>query len=270
MSEDANNDEASETSDLTNKSVIKAMVLLSELGRHPRGITVTELAQKVKMTRPTAFRLLLSLEQTGFVERLDNRYLLGLEIARLGRLADPHRGTIARIQPMLDALSEELNEMIGYAVVNGEGDFDLIAEAYGTRLLTMAQGWVGREFPIHASATGKLVLAELTDEKVEAMLPETLPSLTRFTITDRKELIKALHEIRRQGYSTLDDELEEGLFAVSVAVRDDEGVLIGVLTATGPDQRMKSGRLPGIVETLRRSAGDIARTLSRPLPVGAP
>ena len=87
---------AEESADLTNKSVIKATVLLSELGRHRQGITVTELAQAVGMTRPTAFRLLLSLEQTGFVDRVDNRYLLGWQVARLGRLADPYTGAVAR------------------------------------------------------------------------------------------------------------------------------------------------------------------------------
>ena len=268
MSEDATTDE-SETTDLTNKSVIKATMILSELGRHLRGITVTQLAQRVGMTRPTAFRLLVSLEQTGFVERVDNKYMLGWEMARLGRLADPHRGIIARVQPVLDALAEELNETIGYAVVNGEGGFELIAEAYGSRLLTLSQGWIGRDFPLHASGTGKIVLAELPDEKVEALLPETLPMLTRFTITSRKDFIEVLHEVKRQGYATMDNELEEGLFAVSLPVRDDDGQLIGVLSATGPDQRMKSGRLPAIVEQLRQSAKEIARSLSSGAPVPA-
>ena len=78
--------------DLTNKSVIKATQLLKKLGHHRHGITVTELAQACEMTRPTAFRLLLSLEQTGFVERVDNHYMLGWQVARLGRLADPYAG----------------------------------------------------------------------------------------------------------------------------------------------------------------------------------
>ena len=80
-----------EAVDLTNKSVIKATVLLGELGRHRAGITVTELAQAVGMTRPTAFRLLLQLEQTGFVDRVDNRYTLGWEMAR-------RAGWLTRIQ----------------------------------------------------------------------------------------------------------------------------------------------------------------------------
>jgi DNA-binding IclR family transcriptional regulator len=67
--------------------------------------------------------------------------------------------------------------------------------------------------------------------------------------------------VRANGYSVIDNELEEGLFALSVPVRDADGLLLGVLTATGPDQRMKSGRLPGTVEHLRATAGEIARTL---------
>lgn len=263
MPEDISTDETAEPTDLTNKSVIKATLLLSELGRHRKGITVTELAHRVGMTRPTAFRLLLSLEQTGFVERVDGKYTLGWEVARLGRLADPHRGIISRVQATLDTLAEQLNETIGYAVVNGDTDFDLVAEASGSRLLSMSGGYVGQRYPLHASATGKLVLAELSEQRIQELFPETLPAMTRYTITHRDDLLRALHEIQRQGYATMDNELEEGLFSVAVPVRDDDGRLIGVLTANGPDQRLKTGRLPHIVERLRQSAEDISRSLAR-------
>lgn len=269
MPDEASTNEAAETPDLTNKSVVKATMLLSELGRHLEGITVTELAQRVGMTRPTAFRLLLSLEQTGFVERSDNKYTLGWEIARLGRLADPHQGIISRVQATLDALAGQLNETVSYAVVNGETDFDVIAEASGSRLLSVTHEYVGQRFPLHASATGKLLLAELPEDRVEALLPETLPALTRFTITDRGRFIEDLREVAIQGYATLDNELEEGLFSVAVPVRDEEGRLIGVLTVNGPDQRMKSGRLPRIVERLRQVAEDISKTLTQGAPVPA-
>ncbi|WP_454812887.1 helix-turn-helix domain-containing protein [Paenarthrobacter nitroguajacolicus] len=114
---------------LTNKSVIKATSLLRELGRHRNGITVTELAQALGMTRPTAFRMLLSLEQTGFVDRTDSRYKLGWRIAMLGRLADPYAGVISKIQPVLDSVAGSLNETVGFAVVRtGEkAAYDVIA-----------------------------------------------------------------------------------------------------------------------------------------------
>lgn len=254
-------DSQAQEPDLTNKSVIKATVLLRELGRHPKGITVTELAQAVGMTRPTAFRLLLSLEQTGFVERIDNRYLLGWEMARLGRLADPHAGLVVRTQPIIDNLAAKLNETIGFALVSGELEFDIVAEASGSHMLNVSQEYIGHKYPLHASASGKILLAELSDEKIEAVLPETLESYTRNTITSREELIEVIHEVRQQGYSTLDDELEEGLFAAGCPVRDVSGQLVGILTVNGPSQRMKTGRLPATVERLRQAADEIAKAM---------
>ena len=250
-----------ETADLSNKSVIKATILLNELGRHAAGITVTDLAQLVGMSRPTAFRLLSSLEQTGFVEREDSKYRLGWKIARLGRLADPHRGVINRVQPKLDALAEQLNEMIGYAVVNGEADFDLICEAHGSRLLTLSQGYVGRDFPMHASAMGKIVLAELSDDKIIEILPRTLPSMASRTITSRAVLIESLRDVRSKGYAIVDDELEESLFALAVPVRDGTGRLVGTIAITGPAQRVKNQDIDAIAAELNTAGVEIARLL---------
>ncbi|MHC6591319.1 IclR family transcriptional regulator [Arthrobacter sp. C152] len=266
----AESDEAvpGEAVDLTNKSVIKATVLLSELGRHRAGITVTELAQAVGMTRPTAFRLLLSLEQTGFVDRVDNRYTLGWEMARLGRLADPYTGAVARVQPILEEYAARLNETVSLAMVRDKLAYDVIAEASGSRYLNVKM-YVGETYPVHASATGKLMLSEMTDEEVVQALPKKLEAFTSSTITKRDELIKQLHGIREQGYSVMDNELEEGLFVVALPVRDVAGALVGIVSVNGPEQRLKSDTLPGTIEKLRLAAQDIAKALLGIEPAGS-
>lgn len=259
--EDEESTAPQEAGDLINKSVVKATVLLSELARHRNGITVTELAQAVKMTRPTAFRLLLTLEQTGFVDRVDNRYTLGWQIARLGRLADPYSGAVSRIQPVMDEYALKLNETLGFAMLRGELEFDLIAEASGSRMLNVSHHYVGGSWPLHASATGKILLAELDQQKVEEALPNKLPAYTAQTITSRKALFHELEQIRQQGYALLDSELEEELFVIGCPVRDAAGALIGTLTVNGPTQRLKSEQLPQIIETALQAADDIAKAL---------
>ncbi|MFF1831972.1 IclR family transcriptional regulator [Paenarthrobacter sp. NPDC058040] len=250
-----------EPADLTNKSVIKATVLLSELGRHRHGITVTELAQAVGMTRPTAFRLLLSLEQTGFVDRVDSRYRLGWEMSRLGRLADPYAGAVARIQPILDDYAAKLKETVSFSMVRGELDFDVIAEASGSRYLNVSL-YVGETYPLHASATGKLLLSELSDDKVSEALPKRLASYTPHTITTREALLKDLREIRARGYAILDNELEEGLFVVAYPVREMDGRLMGIISVNGPVQRLKSTQLPGTIDQLGKAAQEITKALT--------
>ncbi|YCQ23047.1 IclR family transcriptional regulator (plasmid) [Arthrobacter sp. Z4-13] len=248
--------------DLINKSVVKATVLLRELGRHPGGINVTELAQAVKMSRPTAFRLLLSLEQTGFVEREDNRYKLGWQLAHLGRLADPYSGAVARIQPVLDAYAARLNETLSFVVVRGEWDHEVIAEASGSRYLSASHLYIGGTYPLHASSTGKLLLAEQSDDKITAKLPEKLESFTPHTIASRDELLKEIQQVRKDGYAVLSDELEEGLFAAGYPVRDSAGTLMGVLTINGPTQRLKSEQLDSIINELRQGAEEISKVLA--------
>ena len=250
-----------EPADLTNKSVIKATVLLSELGRHRQGITVTEIAQAVGMTRPTAFRLLLSLEQTGFVDRVDNRYRLGWEMSRLGRLADPYAGAVARIQPILDDYAAKLKETVSFAMVRGELAYDVIAEASASRYLNVSL-YVGESYPLHASATGKLMLAEMSDDKVSAALPKKLASFTSHTITSREALLKDLRRVREQGYAIMDNELEEGLFVAAYPVREIDGTLMGIVSVNGPVQRLKSDELPGTIDQLRKAAEEVTKALS--------
>ena len=248
--------------DLANKSVIKATVLLKELGRHRQGITVTDLAQAGDVTRPTAFRLLLGLEQTGFVQRVDNRYVLGWQVARLGRLANPYAGAVARIQPILDEYAGRINETFSFVMVHDEGDHKVIAEALASRYLSVSHQYLGGIYPLHASATGKLILAEQSDDRIAAELPETLDSHTPFTITSRDALLRELGKVRDQGYAILDNELEEGLFAVGCPIRDSAGELIGVVTVNGPTQRLKSERLPETIDAVRQAADKVAAVLA--------
>lgn len=248
--------------DLINKSVVKATVLLRELGRHPAGINVTELAQAVKMSRPTAFRLLLSLEQTGFVEREDNRYKLGWQLAHLGRLADPYSGAVAKIQPVLDDYATRLNETFSFVMVRGEWDHEVIAEASGSRYLAAKHLYIGGTYPLHASATGKLLLAEQSDATISEKLPKKLESFTPHTITSRDELLKEIHQVRESGYAVLRDELEEGLFAAGYPVRDSAGGLMGILTINGPTQRLNAEPIEALIGQLRQGAEEISKALS--------
>lgn len=251
-------EEAESAPDLTNRSVLRAMSLLSELGNHTNGATAAELASAIKLPRPTAYRLLLSMAHAGMIVNTDGKFSLGWEIARLGRLADPRSGLQPHIQVYIDRLSTDLNESIGYAVATGPTTLDLIAEADSPHMLSSSQKYVGRKLPLHASSTGKVLLANLTDDQVVALLPSTLQEFTRFTITDRALLLRELGEVRARGYATIDNELEEGLFSVAVPVHDGDANLIGAISASGLDQRMKAASVHTFIERLQRASTEIS------------
>lgn len=249
--------EATESPDLINKSVTKAVRLLRELAAQPRsGATVTTLAKAVGISRPTAFRLLYSLERSGLVDRVDNNYVLGWDLARLGRQADPYAGLVARVQPLLQELADRFNETVSMSVPNLQDGVDLIAEAFGSHLVgmgsAMAQHMVGKRWPLHASSSGKVLLAEMPTEKVIALLPEELPAYTEHTITERRVLLRELQEIHEQGFGVIDNELEEGLLSLSRPVRDASGTMIAILTINAPRYRFGRDRIPEALQYMQQ------------------
>lgn len=252
--------EATEPTDLTNKSVTKAVRLLRELAAQPRsGATVTTVAKAVGISRPTAFRLLSSLERTGLVDRVDNNYTLGWELARLGRRADPYAGLVARAQPVLQELADKVNETASLAVPDSQDGVDMIAEATGSSVLGITSlNMVGKHWPLHASASGKVLLAEMPVDKVLALLPETLEAYTAQSITDRRTLLKELDQVREQGFAIIDNELEEGLLALSRPVRDSSGTLVAILSLQGPRYRFSRDRIPDALQHMHQTVDRLA------------
>lgn len=240
--------------DLMNRSVLRAMTLLKELGNHPDGATAAELAAATRLPRPTSYRILLSMTHAGMLVNSDGRFSLSWEFARLGRIADPTKKLRPLAQIFVDRLANELGEAVAYSMVSDHTTMNLIAEAAGSYMLSTAMGYVDRDMPLHASAMGKVLLASLSDEEVSTLLPEQLHSYTPFTITDRAVLLRELADIRRKDYATLDNELEIGLFAVAIPLRDSSDALIGILSVSGLDQRMKATNVHTFIDKLRTAA----------------
>lgn len=258
--------ESSESTELLNKSVVKAARLLRELAVQPStGATASTLAKAVKLSRPTAFRLLYSLERVGMVDRVNNNYVLGWELARLGQQAASYAGLTTRVQPYLDELAEEFNESVTLSAVNSSDGLDLVAEASGSHVVgatsAALERQVGRQYPLHASSSGKVLLADLPIERVKRLLPAELEAFTEHTITDKDALFRELAHVREQGYGLIDNELEEGLIALSCPVRDSAGALVAVLNLNAPRYRFGRDRIPQAVNRLQAAAARIAGVL---------
>lgn len=247
------------TAEPLNRSVIRAMALLRELGNHPGGASAMELAEQVGLNRVTAFRLLQSLAQTGMVTKSGSSFALGWEITRLGRLADPYRDLLPFIQVIVSRLATEVDEHVAFSAVVDPITLEVIAEAHAPHKAAAMRSFMGKSFPLHAGGNGKVLLAELPEEHVVRLLPAKLEKFAPATITDRSVLLKQLREVRRNGYATIDNESEEGLFAVSVAVRDSSESLVGVLTANGLDRRMKRVGVAAFVDKLQRAAAELSQ-----------
>ena len=233
------NDKKFKTTISANRSVARAISVLRALAGNLDGATATDVAKKVGLPRATTFRLLLTLEEEGFVDRRDN-HSLGWDLARIAQSADPAAGVEARTRRAVKSLAEQLGETITLSLRRGLFEFDLVLQDSPRSVLVTMSDMRGMRWPLHASATGKLLLAELAPEQVYRAAGGELPKIAARTITNREDLRVELDRVRSQGWAQIDDELEDGLFAMAVPLRDNIGQLFAALAMVAPKPRIES------------------------------
>ncbi|KRA37838.1 MULTISPECIES: IclR family transcriptional regulator [unclassified Nocardioides] len=237
------------------QSVDRAITVLEILAREGHA-GVSDIAAEIGVHKSTAFRLLAALEERDLVEQNTERgkYQLAFGILRLASAIPTRIDMVRQAQPVLDALALQLDETINLAVLREH--FAVNVQQARSSAAVISQNWVGQLTPLHATSSGKILLANLPDEQRDAILDKAgLPSLTPATITSRKKLLDQLEEVRTTGFATVVEELEVGLNAAAVPVRDHTGSVVGALSASGPAFRFNEARMADAEEALR-AAGD--------------
>jgi DNA-binding IclR family transcriptional regulator len=246
-----------------NQSVRKAITLLRATADDDKA-NVSSLARAAGLPRATALRMIQTLEQEGFLLRVagDDRVLLGPELLRLARNTDEALLLREAARPVLGELVAAVRETGTLSVVAADGGLDLVHQVDAPHHLR-PQSWVGQRFPLHASASGKVLLATFDDEQLERFLRDPLERLTTSTIATAGELRVDLGRVRRQGHALCIDEAEEGLSGVATGIYGRADELVGVLTVSGPTQRLAGHRARQAVDHLARATGRIESALHR-------
>lgn len=244
------------------QSLSRAIDLLRAVAVHEEGVSASELARATGLPRSTVARTLRTLADAGVVEERDG-WVLGYELVRLARTADPYRRLVDAARPALERLRDDAGESALLAVVTGRPALEIVLQLDPDRHVGVAS-WVGTDVPLHASAAGKLVLAELDDDELAEWLAADPPErFTGATITDGRPLRDELARARRRGVAELVDELEEGLVSLAAPVRAPDGALVAVAGISGPTFRLGRARRRALAPELREAATAIEAALAR-------
>ncbi len=236
------------------QAVIRALRLLKAFGpRHPT-LTLDQLSESQDLSRTTCHRLLMALESEGLVSRdpTKNTYQLGAEVIALGSQALMTSDVRALVRPVLERVAEQSGESTTLEVLIG--DQMLIVDGSPGRHRVAASLEIGTRWPVHATSTGKCILAHLPEDHREHLLRTKMARHTGHTVTDSDRMRQELELIRRQGFAIADQELEEDYVAVAAAFRDPLGQVQGALSVGGPKSRFRHDRSLELGELLRREA----------------
>ncbi|MGE5374686.1 MAG: IclR family transcriptional regulator [Bacteroidota bacterium] len=227
---------------------------------HPeRGIS--DIAQAVGLHKATAHRIVTTLVNYGYLERVEDgqKYRLGLELPNLGykvlRRMDLRREAV----PFMKQLVAEWDETCDLSIFD-QGEVFYIEIVRGTRALTISAA-VGQRLPAHATASGKLFLAHLPDDQLDAILSHPMKAYTEKTVTSPEELRAQLAEIRARGYSVDCEEFEHGVCAIAAPIFNRSGDVIAAIGGPSPMSRMTPDLIEQIAEAFQKAAKDLSQRM---------
>jgi IclR family acetate operon transcriptional repressor len=220
---------------------------------------VTEIATELGVHKSTVFRLLATLEARGLVEQHTERgrYQLGYGVVQLAAGATKMDDLSLLSRPICRQLAETVQETVNVAVHDGRAVIS-IAQVIGSPTITSVN-WVGQRTPMHATAAGKVFMAYMDPEQLDALLAEELQAYTPHTLVHPGTLKEHLALVRERGYAATMDEQEIGLTAVGAPIRTLDGHVIAAVTATGPTFRINEETLPVLAGHVLAAAAEISQ-----------
>lgn len=235
----------------------RAAALLEAIASHPDTASLKILAAETGLHTSTAFRILSALTETGFVEKdAQGLYRLGHKLSQLAshitHNIDIRSVAIATMDRLRDLTGDTINLTIR------EGDEVVYMERSTVKRMMRVEQVIGSRAPLHVTAVGKLMLAELGDQFIHEYAKRSgLKAYTRHTITNPLQLIEHVHECAARGYALDDEEAEEGVGCIGVLLRDRNGQVVGGLSVSAPIERRQIAWIQLLQEAAKEISGKL-------------
>jgi IclR family transcriptional regulator, pca regulon regulatory protein len=219
-------------------SLARGLAVIQAFSQRRHHLTISQVSTTTGLSRAAVRRCLYTLAKLGFAGSDDNRhFFLRPRILALGHSYISSMPLATAAQPVLEHISHLLHESCSIATLDGV-EIVYIARANVTRIMSIDLG-VGSRLPAFCTSMGRAILANLPPEELESVLSRVeFKRYTERTITNPAKLTQALRQIRRDGYSIIDQELEHGLRSMAVPIQNPNGKVVAALNIGAHAQRV--------------------------------
>jgi DNA-binding IclR family transcriptional regulator len=236
----------------------KAERILDTFSIEDPELSISEIVARTNLPVSTCVRIVRNLAHDGLLERVGDRYRIGLAIVRWASSALESRSLITHATPSLEWLRDQTGESALLCIRDGR--FAVVVAIANSHHAVVRQLHIGEVAPLHAGSRGKVFLA-FDPEAYEQIEGRALETFTKSTITLPEELMADIERIRRIGYAVSIEERNEGVAGLSAPIFDKAQRMVGSIGLTGPVTRMG----PGIFEDHARLAVEAAAQISQRL-----
>jgi DNA-binding IclR family transcriptional regulator len=244
-------------------ALMRGLQVLQSLSGGARGLSLSELAEAIGVTRSSAYRLVYTLDHMGFLksDSQTKTYALGPQALRIGYAYLKSRDLVAVAAPHL----EHLRDVTGWSAHLGElqGRDVVYLARIATRRSVASNVQVGARLPAHATAMGRVLLAALPDSEIRALYRgRTLQSYSAQTPATVEALLAQLKVDRSNGFVLQDSGFEAGVASVAAPIRDVAGEIVAAINVSAVTILTREGELHGVLKTeILKAAEALSRDL---------
>lgn len=219
--------------------------------------SIAEAAATCGLDRATTRRCLLTLAHEGYADYDGKYFTLTPLVLRLGTACLATMPLPQLVQPLLDALSEELGESSSVSILDG-AEIVYVARAAQRKVMSISL-MPGSRLPAYCTSMGRVLLAALPEADARARLgKDTLSARTPVTLTDPEEIMAELTRVRVQGYAVIDQEVEIGLRSIAVPLLNARGATIAAINVGVPATQFGAQDLvPLYLDALRKLQAEL-------------
>jgi IclR family pca regulon transcriptional regulator len=240
------------------EALARGLDILAGFDAAHRTMSLSEVASAADLARPTARRLLLTLQEMGYVRSVDGRFQLTPKVVSLGMSYVSSLGLWNIARPHLESLVRRTGESSSMAQLDGS-DIVYVARVSVPKIIALRVE-IGTRFPAAQTSQGKVLLADLSPTALESILAEpSRAGLPPYIGRTHDQLLAELTQVRARGWALADEELAPGVRSVAVPVRDGHGVVRAAMNVTvHAAETTTEVLLEQHLPLLLRAAGDIS------------
>jgi len=244
------------------KSLNKVLDVIEGVARDGKA-GIRELAGQLGFPPSTIHRIVSLLVSRGYLQQnpVTKEYALSVKFLELGSMVQERFELTAIARPFLKQLMSDTKESVNLAIREKDKAvyLDHVKSQYSMlRLFTMP----GAQVPLHCTGVGKLFLSRMNEAELDTYLKNTERTcFTPHTLVDEQDIRRELTQIRMQGYSVDNQEMEEGVRCVAALVLDHSGKPAGAVSISGAAMRITPDRIETIGRMVKRCTAEISKQL---------
>jgi len=247
----------------TANAVERTFSILELVAESTNGLSNSDISRRLKVPKSSASYILRVMENRGYLIRADDgKYRLGLRLMSLSRGQIAHADVREIAKPVLEQFLRKSRMSEAHLAVLDSGRAVYVEKVEAENSFIKMDIWVGHRLPVHTTAIGKVLVANLADAEIEKILTmRGMEKKTRKSITSRAKFLQEIAKVREYGVAIDNEENSVSVRCLAAPVYDANGAIVAALGTSSTILQLEETNLPRVIELIKEAAHKVSEKM---------